>query len=353
MKTNGNRDASIEAYRIFLMFGICLLHCVCQGKWSGIWPRNLLVFCVPGFVFISGWFGIRFSVSKIIRLYSIPIYASLIAPLFGGCFVGYWKDVLRVWNADGGFWFIHAYVILMLFSPLINMAFSKATDKEKVCAVVPIFIVVMCWGVLLNYNHFRLYIPSSSGLSAGSALTFMAIYSVARLCREYRLYEKLSINLAICSSVVLAVILSFSRGYLCHVNNPVCLALAASLFIIFKKLKIPFAANRVITFLSPFMLSVYCISGTIYFPFTEQKFFSVVEFVKEVSFAHGFPVYICVFLASIVSFMIGLVADMPRWAVGCLCKRPINYFLCWLDAKYESVMVSLARLMTRCANDKN
>lgn len=351
MGTN-KRDPGIELYRICLMFGICLLHCVCQGMWRGIWPCNLLGFCVPGFVFISGWFGIKFSLSKVIRLYSIPVYASLLAPLCGGVMGnGYWIDVLRVWDADGGFWFIHAYVILMLFSPLINMMFDKASQKEKFCAVVPIVFIGMCWGVLLNYNHLRLYIPSSSGLESGSSLTFMAIYCIARLCREYRLDEKISIVIAILCSISCTILLSFSRGYFCHINNPVCLVLAASLFVIFKRLEIPNSITKVITFFSPFMFSVYCISGTIYFPFTEQKFFSVIEFIKKSFFAMGFSTYTCVLLAALGSFLIGVIADLPRWLIGRLAKQPIHAFLRNLDNKYENVLVSFSRLKQGCEND--
>jgi len=46
---------------VMLMFGICLLHAVGFGGHGQAWVINILSSCVVGFVFISGWFGVRFS----------------------------------------------------------------------------------------------------------------------------------------------------------------------------------------------------------------------------------------------------------------------------------------------------
>ena len=54
------RDGAVELYRVALMYGICLLHTVNFGGYQKWWLANVLYTCVVGFVFISGWFGIRF-----------------------------------------------------------------------------------------------------------------------------------------------------------------------------------------------------------------------------------------------------------------------------------------------------
>ena len=150
------RNPSIELYRILLMFGICWLHCLCQGAWCGMWPRWVLSACVPGFVFISGYFGVKFSVSKALRLYSVPIYASLLAPFVGGAFLHgcYWKEVVRVWHADGGFWFVHAYVILTILAPLINKFFENVSvcqgRRELIRVLLPLSFLVFVHMPLLD-----------------------------------------------------------------------------------------------------------------------------------------------------------------------------------------------------------
>lgn len=52
------RNVGIEIYRVSLMFGICVLHSITQGPYNSPLGARLLLWCVTGFVFISGWFGI-------------------------------------------------------------------------------------------------------------------------------------------------------------------------------------------------------------------------------------------------------------------------------------------------------
>ena len=83
------RNASIECYRVLLMLGICLLHSITQGPYNKDWfifgvagPSKLLATCVNGFVFISGWYGIRTNFRKIARLYLVGLYCGLVfAPI--------------------------------------------------------------------------------------------------------------------------------------------------------------------------------------------------------------------------------------------------------------------------------
>ena len=74
------RISGIELYRALLMFGICLLHTVSQGN-GGVGSAvvcSVLQACVCGFVFISGWFGIRFRPAKLVRLYGVGVFAALV-----------------------------------------------------------------------------------------------------------------------------------------------------------------------------------------------------------------------------------------------------------------------------------
>ena len=72
------RNASIEFYRVMLMFGICFLHAVGFGGHGEPWVCNVFASCVVGFVFISGWFGVRFSWGKIAKLYGVGMYAAVV-----------------------------------------------------------------------------------------------------------------------------------------------------------------------------------------------------------------------------------------------------------------------------------
>lgn len=72
------REANIEVYRVALMFGICLLHTIGYGGNTTPWMQNVLLSCVVGFVFISGWFGVKFSWWKLVKLYGIGLYCAMV-----------------------------------------------------------------------------------------------------------------------------------------------------------------------------------------------------------------------------------------------------------------------------------
>ena len=76
------RDGNIEVYRVTLMFGIVSLHCLTAGEYNKPWLSNILLSCVNGFVFITGYFGLKFAPSKIVRLVCTSIFC-------GFCTIGY------------------------------------------------------------------------------------------------------------------------------------------------------------------------------------------------------------------------------------------------------------------------
>lgn len=118
------RNPSIELYRVGLMFGICLLHLISFGSVRCAFVSNILASCVVGFVFISGWFRVKFSWMKLARLYGIGLYAALVFGLIswalgdvntaGGVLLLGWHKLTH------GFWFLHAYAVMMMLSPAIN-----------------------------------------------------------------------------------------------------------------------------------------------------------------------------------------------------------------------------------------
>ena len=76
------RDGNVELFRVLLTFGIVWLHSIGFGMpGKEEWLRSMLLPCVVGFVFISGWYGVRFSFKKIVRLYGVVGYAILIGSL--------------------------------------------------------------------------------------------------------------------------------------------------------------------------------------------------------------------------------------------------------------------------------
>ncbi len=82
------RNPSIEILRDSLMFGICLLHSITTAGHNTPWIANALLWCVPCFMFISGWFGIKFYLSKIFILYGTSFYCAIVFVIFDYLFKG-------------------------------------------------------------------------------------------------------------------------------------------------------------------------------------------------------------------------------------------------------------------------
>ena len=76
------RNIGLDLFRIVMMFGICLIHASAQGEYRSARLANIASPSVVGFAMISGYFGLRFAPSKLIRLYALAIGYSFLTPLF-------------------------------------------------------------------------------------------------------------------------------------------------------------------------------------------------------------------------------------------------------------------------------
>ena len=54
------RNPGIELYHCLLMLGICVLQVIGYYGSSWHWLSSAFLWCVPGFVFITGFLGCRF-----------------------------------------------------------------------------------------------------------------------------------------------------------------------------------------------------------------------------------------------------------------------------------------------------
>lgn len=70
------RNSAIEIYRVLLMLGIVIIH---EYSYVGLghnWVARLLTSCVVGFVFISGYYGVKLSFAKFAKLYGVAIFCA-------------------------------------------------------------------------------------------------------------------------------------------------------------------------------------------------------------------------------------------------------------------------------------
>lgn len=145
-----NRNSAVELLRILCIFMVVVLHfngrCINSDLWNIQGPltmRNgighvVYSFCIMAvdcFVLISGYFGIRFNVKKLFRLYlqcfcwgviGYILYCVLmqspmnISALLGRLFA----------FSHNHWWFVNVYVFLFFTAPILNAALDYVTCKR-------------------------------------------------------------------------------------------------------------------------------------------------------------------------------------------------------------------------------
>ncbi len=312
------------------MFGICLLHCVTQG--GHVKPRlaNILLSCVDGFVFISGWYGLRFRPSKPLRLYATAIACGLLALAVGyglGVYAFAWDGATAklVHRMLVNPWFLNAYVFLMLLAPLADAALERLPPRLLPSVLVPFFLLTFGWSFGKSLPVVGQMLPDTQGLGAYTGLTLLSVYVLARLCRRLDVGRWFSWPRAALALAVLWCATGVGFG---DYSSPFAAALAAVAFLCFLRIPWPAWAGHAARWLGPSMFSVYLLhSNRLGFGLIRQA----EDFLID---AHGWPILPAYLAVALPLFLACLLADLPRrflaWATGWLW-RPA---LAWLDAHY-------------------
>ena len=301
-----NRNPSIELYRVGLMFGICLLHSMSFGLYGSAFAGNALASCVVGFAFISGWFSVKFSWWKLVKLYGIGLYAAVV---FGVLSV--LTGIAQDWMSAGifaykklthGFWFLHAYAVMMILAPMVDALLDRKTS-----AIIPFLAMVWIWGFGRTLPFGSDLLPQTDGLAAYGGITLTAAYAAARVCCKFRIDQRLNWKWLVVLLPVFVILTGIGLG---DYNSPFTFALAAACFFIVKGVRLPAFLGRVVIFAAPSMFSVYLlhtndVGGA---------------FIKKCELWMASNMGLCpvfaVLATAVVVFFCALALDMPRRALS-------------------------------------
>ena len=188
------RDSNIELLRIVAMFLVLLDH---SGYTSINPPTNEEAFsapmlslarhccqsfssiCVNVFVLISGWFGIKVKISRIVEFlfqcyficfvsYFVLLAIGIASPMS----MGEWVHFLVL----GDLWFVMAYLILYLMAPMLNKYIESLTQKQFMYFLLAFLMIQFLHGFVIQVSWF------DKGMSP---LTLMSIYMIGRYMRLY------------------------------------------------------------------------------------------------------------------------------------------------------------------------
>ena len=261
------RNCSIELYRCFCMFGIIALHCGMVVLGSFTWEVNVFKSCVDGFAFISGYCGIKaFKARKVFNLYFVSVLCIALAELMlvGGHVSA--MSVGRMYHCLGKLWFLHAYVILMILAPLINLV---AESKDHVKALIPFCTIIFAWGTLSELPILGKVMIHTSGISSFSGLTLAAVYAVGRVYRLYDFSQRIKLKWVLAAMPILIFINCFGMtnfksgewvsGWFGNYASPFAVLLAVCTFYIFSLMPVKGGISKAIAFVAVSMFPVYVI----------------------------------------------------------------------------------------------
>lgn len=259
MDMSKKRDCNIELLRIVLMMMIILFHLIVHGcKLKTLSTNNyittnkdflylgLLAFLSIGvncFVFISGYYGIKFKIKTLISLtiqgtfYSVIIYSLMVfifridqynVKLF---IKSFFPLSSTIW------WFLNIYVGIYILSPVINKGIDVINKHQL------ILIIILLVYLEATYPITGLNILSEDGLSFYSLLT---IYIIGRFCKT----NEITINNALLkySFVYIILFVAIYSAYftkyqilawrITTYNSPFIIINSILFFYIFKNLSI-------------------------------------------------------------------------------------------------------------------
>lgn len=324
------RSVGLDLFRIIMMFGICLIHSCGQGAYKNDMLHNMALPCVVGFAMLSGYFGLRFTPSKLLRLYAMAIGYCFVIPIIGQSYGddGYLKSVISTWGAPWRYWYLHAYAALLCLSPALR--------TKKLGRFQPFWGVVFVWGFLTIYNSFSEVIPRAAGFGSHSFVTLLGVYLFARIAKEQCWFERIPFVAAIISSIISLLILAFVPGSGAY-NSPIALILSFSLVAMFSRIKTMGKVDALVVFLAPSMFGVYLLHCAIVFPCVSPDCYGLINWLESFHIGRGMPFMLLYFVVALEVFVVSLCFELIRRAVLYSARTRINALFDRIDEFYKRI----------------
>ncbi len=295
-------------------------HDVKFGAWLLYWATN-------AFVFISGWYGIKFSWGRIGKFLGMGLYASIVLFLLSPLAIGRWH-----YSFSMG-WFGNSYLALMLVAPIINEGLI-AIERKSMSALRS------AWGayavaMLLSWLPIvELAVPGWFGHSFN---TMLFIYVSAYVLKRMEWFASISRRKAICIFLMAqcfhvlfvgaTVVSPWCRANLADAgdyNSPWVLIMGAMMFMIFLKTEFPKWLQRLCAFCAPSVFMVYLLhSGgnpTISGPIFNR---TLLLFDKWIAPIQMHRVY-AVIVGGFIVFVVTLIMDSGRRAIARFSSQKVS-----------------------------
>ena len=315
------RDSNLELLRIIAMLLVLMVHAdfkaldtptvgeVMNSPLSSFLrylSESISIVCVNVFILITGWFGIRPKVSRfcglVFQVMFIGVFIYLALLLLGK--VEKWElvDWIKLLFMRRGLWFVGAYMVLYVISPILNAFVSTASNDTFKKVLIAFFFIQTVLGVHSKWNFF---------CSGYSPLSFIGLYLLARYMKLYAgrfctLKKRYDVAIYLCT-VLFTTFLAMIFGRAGHDSqvlyeylSPVVIVSSVYFFLFFTKLS--FQSN-VVNWIATSAFAVYLFHSDPLF-FNQYYLFPIKDFYINDSLPlflfHTTIIIISVFFVSIL-----------------------------------------------------
>lgn len=261
-----DRESNIELLRIVLMMMVILHHLLIKSS-SSNWSEMALfmslntfaIIAVNCFMFISGYYGIKFKIKSLLSFiiqgifYSVGSYVifNMIVSTDNYSFIDFIKSffpiTFPVW------WFFSAFVGVYVLSPFINKGIEYLKPYQS-GGLILFLIYLSCGYPIFGENYY-------SGAGHG-LFTMLLVYIIARYCGKYVKSIKKAGSKYVCvylfTTISLIALLTIGRNdfawRIIAYNSPLVILGAIFFFYLFEKIKLK---SRIINSIAPLTFGVY------------------------------------------------------------------------------------------------
>lgn len=190
------RDSNMELFRIVAMLLVMVVHADFRALQvptasdfyddtyrtvMRLLVESLSIICVNTFVLLSGWFGIRCRINRILEFIFQVCFFSLLGIGVALFMVPEEVSPLRgvasfFLIGDGDYWFVKCYLLMYIFVPVMNSFVEHCTERQFRTFLIVFYAFQSLYGFIGGADWFKF---------GYSGLSFMGLYLLARYIRLY------------------------------------------------------------------------------------------------------------------------------------------------------------------------
>ena len=318
------RDSSIELLRIITMFMILLVHTNyfvfgeptdhSMTSFLRCLFEALTVSSVLVFMLITGYYGTRFSFSKIAGL----VYQVLFCVVVISTFYVIKKGTCQLYDyMFWHYWFVNAYIGVVICAPLVNAAIKSISQRQFKAFLVLFY-------VFLGIGEYVCGLFGGGILKGYSLIWFLYIYMIGRYLRMYptRISTTALLLLFVGSLTAHTLLLYTTLGYTDFVN-PFIIIQSVCILLLFTRLSFQ---SKTVNYIASSTLMVYLVSMHIRLAETYKD---QIRYLYESSSSTA------MFIVQVAVFCVGVF--VCAIALGKVCQwtwKPLSVYFTKLDDRY-------------------